>query len=112
MSAVSAPGTTPKYETWCASAWTSPIPANWGRRQTESGWIAVRSKITGPLFERRYGAAQYSKIEYTTPGSHIAGGRHEKGSQTRQVQNILEACTGKIKDKKDSGKGQDKIGPR
>jgi len=43
--------------------------------------------------------------------AHIAGGRYEK-SQTRQIETIIEACTGKIKDKKSSGKGQDKIGPR
>jgi hypothetical protein len=42
----------------------------------------------------------------------MAGGRHEKTSQTRQIENILEACAGKIKDQKDSGKGSDEIGTR
>src|SRR5262249_23473780 len=49
---------------------------------------------------------------YCSRLTHAAGGRYEKSNQTRQIQDILEACTGKIKDQKDSGKGQDKIGPR
>src|SRR5262249_54556029 len=41
-SAVSATGTTPRSETWCARAWTSPIPTNCAARR------GTRTNITRP----------------------------------------------------------------